>query len=314
MLIIHHWDTDGITSAALMIKILNLDNFVNITPPIGNFEFDDRISSEIEKSESVCVLDLNLPHEVENVKDKDVLFIDHHIQKNINRPNIKQINPVLDGKEFPSASFVVSDHYSYWDYLSALGAIGDIGDKAFAIPKVKKLLDSESINKEEALKLVNLIDSNYIIMDRTAVEKAVNTVIELSPRDLLNYEEWNKNLDSINGEIQKAIDGMETISVKNGNIAYIEYENPFNIISKIARKTVWDLGYDGAIVVNKDFHGDAQLYFRISSNMADKIDVPNIIKSMKNRGYNVGGKKEVLGCICKKEDVNTAIELIHNHL
>ena len=90
MLIIHHWDTDGITSAALMIKILNLDNFVNITPPIGNFEFDDRISSEIEKSESVCVLDLNLPHEVENVKDKDVLFIDHHIQKILIAPTLNK--------------------------------------------------------------------------------------------------------------------------------------------------------------------------------------------------------------------------------
>ncbi|XRO76114.1 DHH family phosphoesterase [Methanocaldococcus sp. 10A] len=290
MLIIHHWDTDGITSAALTVKALNLEDFVNVSPPIGEFRFDDRINKYIEKYEKIYILDLNLPQEVENI-NKETIFIDHHIQKRIENPNIRQINPVLDGKDFPSASFVVSDYFSFWNCLSALGAVGDIGEKAFNIPKVKKLLDIAYINKIEALKLVNLIDSNYITMNRNAVEKAVNVVIEMEPKELLEYEEWNKNLGLINEEIQKAIDNIEVMNTKNAKIAYIEFKSPFNIISKVARKTVWDLEYDGAIVVNKDFHGNAQVYFRISSKMTDKIRVIDIIENLRNKKFNIGEKK-----------------------
>ncbi len=64
-LIIHHWDTDGITSAALLIKALELDEFRNMSPPIGEFRFDDRIRKAIEHAERVYILDLNLPYDVE---------------------------------------------------------------------------------------------------------------------------------------------------------------------------------------------------------------------------------------------------------
>ncbi|EHP86154.1 DHH family phosphoesterase [Methanotorris formicicus] len=309
MLIIHHWDADGITSAALTVKALNLEDFVNITPPIGEFRFDDRIKKYIEKAEKIYVLDLNLPQEVEDI-EKETIFIDHHIQKKIKNPYVKQINPVLDGKDFPSASFVVSEYFSNWDYLSALGAVGDIGERAFNIPKVLELLNLEGIGKEDALKLVQLIDSNYIIMDRESVEKAVKVVLELEPKEILEYEEWNKNLEKINDAIENAI---SNIKVKEG-FAFIEFESKFNIISKVARKVVWEMSYDGAIVVNKDFHGKAQIYFRISPNLVDKIKMNDIINTLKTKGFNAGGKKDVLGCILEKDDVDEVLKIINEYL
>ncbi|WP_456374751.1 DHH family phosphoesterase [Methanocaldococcus sp.] len=310
MLIIHHWDTDGITSAALTVKALNLEDFVNVSPPIGEFRFDKRIDKYIEKyNNKIYVLDLNLPQEVENIT-KETIFIDHHIQKKIKNPNVKQINPVLDGKDYPSASFVVSEYFSIWNYLSALGAIGDIGEKAFSISKVKKLLDIANINKKEALKLVNLIDSNYIVMERNEVENAVKVILNLEPKDLLEYEKWNKNLDKINDAIEEAISNME---IKN-RIAFIEFKSKFNIISKVARKVVWRMGYDGAVVVNEDFNGKAQIYFRISSNLINKINMTELIQTLKNKNYNVGGKKDVLGCICEKDDINEVLKIINSYL
>ncbi|MCQ6254480.1 DHH family phosphoesterase [Methanocaldococcus sp.] len=309
MLIIHHWDTDGITSAALTVKALNLEDFVNVSPPIGEFRFDKRIDKYIEKYNKIYVLDLNLPQEVENIT-KETIFIDHHIQKKIKNPNVKQINPVLDGKDYPSASFVVSEYFSIWNYLSTLGAIGDIGEKAFSISKVKKLLDIANINKKEALKLVNLIDSNYIVMERNEVENAVKVILNLEPKDLLEYEKWNKNLEKINNAIEEAISNME---IKN-RIAFIEFKSKFNIISKVARKVVWRMGYDGAVVVNEDFNGKAQIYFRISSNLINKINMTELIQTLKNKNYNVGGKKDVLGCICEKDDINEVLKIINSYL
>ncbi|WP_461863374.1 DHH family phosphoesterase [Thermococcus sp.] len=309
MLLIHHWDTDGIASAALVAKALGLEDFTNLSPPIGEFRFDGRIRKAIEKANKIYVLDLNLPHEVENL-EKEVIFIDHHIQPRIRNPKVRQINPALEGNDAPSASFVVSSYFSLWNAWSALGAIGDIGDRAFEIPKVGEFLKKEGLTEKEALRLVQLIDSNYIVMERESVEKAVEILLSSTLRELLEYEPWIENAEAIEKAIQDAFSNVEL----KGNFAFIEFTSPFNIISKIARKAVWEAGYEGAIVVNRDFHGKGQIYFRISSNLKERINMGDIISALKSRGFNAGGKSEVLGCVCERDRIGEALEIINAHL
>ncbi|NJE08909.1 DHH family phosphoesterase [Thermococcus sp. M39] len=306
MLIIHHWDTDGITSAALVAKALSLEEFENLTLPIGEFRFDERIRNAIEKADKIYVLDLNLPSEVEGIS-KETIFIDHHIQPRIQNPKVKQINPALNGEYVPSASFVVSQYFGIWNEWTALGALGDIGKKALEIPKVRELL---TINTEEALRLVQLIDSNYVVMDREGVEKAVKVLLTHNLRELLEYEPWVKKAEAIEKTINDAIGSLE---LRDG-FAFITFESPFNVISKVARKAVWELGYKGAVVVNRDFHGKAQIYFRISPELADKVDMGKIISLLKEKGFNAGGKREVLGCICEKSKADEVLEIINAHL
>ncbi len=307
MLIIHHWDTDGITSAALVAKALDLEEFENLSPPIGEFRFDERIRNAIEKADKIYILDLNLPNEVEGIS-KETVFIDHHIQPKIENPKVKQINPALNGEYAPSASFVVSQYFGIWNEWTALGALGDIGKKALEIPKIRELLTG--LTDDEALRLVQLIDSNYVVMDREGVEKAVEVLLTHSLKELLEYEPWVKKAEAIERTINDAIGSLE---LRDG-FAFITFESPFNVISKVARKAVWELGYRGAVVVNRDFHGKAQIYFRISPKLVEKIDMGGIIFALKESGFNAGGKREVLGCICEKSKVDEVLEIINAHL
>ena len=306
MLIIHHWDTDGITSAALVAKALGLEEFENLSPPIGEFRFDERIRRAIEKADIIYVLDLNLPEEVEEIR-KETIFIDHHIQAKIENPKVKQINPALNGEYAPSASFVVSQYFGIWNELTSLGALGDIGKRALEIPKVRKLL---TINTEEALRLVQLIDSNYVVMDRGGVEKAVKVLLTYDIKELLEYEPWIRKAEAIEKTINDAIGSLD---LREG-FAFITFESPFNVISKVARKVVWELGYRGAVVVNRDFHGKAQIYVRISPELAGKMDMGEIIFALRKKGFNAGGKREVLGCICEKSKVDEALEVVNTYL
>ena len=306
MLILHHWDTDGITSAALVTKALGLEEFENLSPPIGEFRFDERIRKAIEKADIIYVLDLNLPEEVEEIR-KETIFIDHHIQAKIENPKVKQINPALNGEYAPSASFVVSQYFGIWNELTALGALGDMGRKAFEIPKVRELL---TINTEEALRLVQLIDSNYVVMDRGGVEKAVKVLLTYDIKELLEYEPWIRKAEAIEKTINDAIGSLD---LREG-FAFITFESPFNVISKVARKVVWELGYRGAVVVNRDFHGKAQIYVRISPELAGKMDMGEIIFALRKKGFNAGGKREVLGCICEKSKVDEALEVVNTYL
>ncbi|MFA4662871.1 DHH family phosphoesterase [Pyrococcus kukulkanii] len=304
--IIHHWDTDGITTAAIVAKALNIE-LHNLTPPIGEYSFDERIWSAISRAERVYVVDLNVPQEVERIK-VETIFIDHHIQPRIKNPLVRQINPALEGKQYPSASLVASEYLNFWNAWSALGAVGDIGARAFNDPLVKKLLKQEGLTEREALRLAELIDSNYISMDRKGVEEAVKVLLENPIKELLSYEPWVKKAERIRAEIEEAISGVEV----KGGMAFLEFESDLNIISKIARKLVWDLGYDVALVVNRNFHGKAQVYLRISPGA--NIDVTGITKELRKRGFNAGGKKEVIGCICERDEVEDVLEIVTRSL
>ena len=308
-LIIHHWDTDGITSAALLVKALKLEEFTNMTAPIGEFRFDERLWNAIERAERLYVLDFNVPNEVEKVRVR-TLFIDHHSQGRIKNPLVEQVNPSLDGKHYPSCSLVVSEHFGIFNAWTALGALGDVGERAFELKAVRELLREEGLSKGEALRLVELIDSNYITMDREAVEKAVGVLLSHDVRELLEYGPWVKKAEAIRKAIEETVSRVEE---RNG-LAFVRFRSPYNIISKVARKLVWEMDYRGAVVINEDFHGKAQLYFRLAPEEARRFDMKSLIERVRETGANAGGKGEVLGCICKREKVEEVLSIIESQL
>ncbi len=314
-LIVHHWDTDGICSASLVASILEYlgESWKNLTPPIGLYEFDDRIWREIEGATDVFVVDLNVPEIVQRI-DRKVIFIDHHVQPKILKHNVEHVNPIIEGsseKEYPSASWVVSDYFSLWSYLSTLGAIGDVGRRVFDWnKKAMELLAEYGLKKEDGMKLSSLIDSNYVVMDRRGVEYAVRVILESEPKELLENERWLRNLSRIEREVWRALNNVE----RSKKFTKIEFKSNLNIISKVARKAVWVMGYDVVLAVNRGFGEDGQIYLRINPKLAGSIDIPKIIEELKSRGFNVGGKREVLGLVCPKERIDEAVRIIEGLL
>jgi len=314
-IIIHHWDTDGICSAAIVAMVLEKkgESWVNYTLQIGKFEFDKRVAKEIKEADTVYIVDLNMPEAVEKLSQR-VIFIDHHIQKRITNPNIKQVNPIISGKsekEFPSATWVVSHHFSIWNYLSALGAVGDVGSSIFDWPigkKVEELLNKEGLSKDDAVRLVSLLDSNYIAMDRQSVEEAVSVILNSNPKDLLENRKWNHNVGRIGKEIERAFSGLNA----NGRFAEIEFESDFNIVSYVARKAVWEMDFDAALVVNRNFNGRSQVYLRIKPRT--NYNIPKIINKLKASGFNAGGKKEVFGVVCPKSRLEEVLSIIKSEI
>lgn len=308
MLIIHHWDTDGICSAAKLIKELKPETYTNLSPDIGDFSFSERIREAMKDHDDVYVVDLNLPGEVKN-SEKKIRFMDHHIQERIENPLVEQVNPLVEGGDpgdFPSCSVVLSEHLSSWDLLSALGAIGDIGLKALDDPRVREQVDKSGLTSKQAEKIVSLIDSNYLAVDLDSVEKAVSEVLELEPRKMLDHPEWNRKLSDIEKTIEETIESRKDV----GDFCYMDMTTPYNVISKLARKAVWEMGYAGALVVNRDFHGKGQTYLRINTETAERMDMASIISRLKEMGINAGGKKEVVGSVYPKERVDEVLSLL----
>jgi hypothetical protein len=315
-LLIHHWDTDGICSAALLINFLkNLDNSIFVTNrsgQLGLYWLDDKEIDEIVNGNysAIAIVDYNIPAlYIKKLQDKThcpILFFDHHKQVKIS--DIFHYNPLLDGaseSEFPSTSWVISQFLGRsTDFLALLGAVGDRETLIKECPAVWQELNTWSqsykLPFEDFLLIARLLDTNYMMGDIKEVEAAVPFVAANSnnPAAVLNNKKWQENLRLIDQEIKTQL--------KKPNV----YEDrwllakrictKYNIISTVTRKLVWEDKCHIALVMNEEGpSGYSQIYVR--NNLG--LDFTGIIKTAKREGFSVGGKQDVVGILCPKAKV-----------
>ena len=151
-----------------------------------------------------------------------------------------------------------------------------------------------------------LIDSNYKIGDKIAVEKAPHVLLKYkSLKDILKNEKWNNNLSilekEINLQLNKPVEERKNIIIKKIN-------SPYNIISTLTRKIAWESQKD-ILVVNNGFSKESdQIYIRSNKNLE------NLISNGKSLGYRCGGKKEVMGAVVTKDKTDFFVKLILEYL
>jgi single-stranded DNA-specific DHH superfamily exonuclease len=313
-LLIHHWDTDGICSAKLLIETLKEKIVVNKTPTLGNYFLTDDELQQCKGFDFIIVADMSLPED--NIKtlaeDAEVFIFDHHLGKVIKE--VFHYNPVIKGEnpdDYPSASWIVNDYLNNPVNLYALlGIIGDHEQKIKNNQKfydlINKFCEQNNLVFDDLLQMAYLLDTSYKMGDKTAVEQAPHVLLKVtSPNEILNNHTWSNNLTMLNNEIKKQIDApsdeIDGIIMKKINTTY-------NIISTVTRRIAWGSGKN-TIVVNTGFFNDKdQIYLRSLK------DAQPIIQRGKDLGFKCGGKKEVLGAIVPKEKTDFFITEILDFL
>ncbi len=300
-IVVHHWDADGISSAAILMR--ERGRMPVFTPPIGEFRFDPRVESGVYSSKLTYFVDLNMPSDVLGLVERGLLkkavFIDHHIQDPISHEKIVYHNPLERGEVYPSASFVVSELFNHTSYLTVLGAAGDVGERLFEIEgfaeKAEKILESEGISRKDLLRAVKLIDSNYITLDRYGVEEAVFFLHTAEFDDVLGREEWIEKAEEVEQDVEKAVSSAKI----SGDVTFAFFYSPNAVISKVARELVWRRGAKVCVAVNRGFNGKYQLYVRLSRGDERMKELARRLKAL---GINAGGKAEVVGSVFEADE------------
>jgi single-stranded DNA-specific DHH superfamily exonuclease len=309
-LLIHHWDTDGICSAKLLLERLSGKDIDNKIPEIGNYYLTDEEVEKYSKYHYVIVADMTLTEDNINklAKHAKVMVFDHHLGKVYE--NAFHHNPVIKGEnpdDYPSASWIVNDFLGNDVNLFAiLGIIGDHEQKIKNNVRFTKIIDDfcekNNLTFKDLHNMVYLLDTNYKIGKKEAVEQAPHILLKIeNAEEITKNQTWNQNLKNINSEMEKILNdsGNET-----DGIIIKKMDTPYNIISTVTRRVAWDSGKN-TVVINTGFFDDRdQIYMR------GKKDAAPIIQRGKDLGFKCGGKKEVLGAIVPKDKSESFIEEI----
>jgi len=310
ILLLHHWDTDGVCSARLLLEALSGKTIETRTPILGNYYLTDEELHTYASYTCIIIVDMALPKDqiLTLAQHVPIVIFDHHLQEEI--PEVYHYNPISKGASsdrFPSASWIINQFFENPINLYAL--LGVLGDHEQRIKKntlfsqyIQGFCHVNHLSFDDLLRMVYLIDSNYKLGDRTAVEQIPQFLLtHNTPQDILTHPDWNRNLIRLEQEITHQ---LETPGEEQNNVIVKTINTPYNIISTITRKLAWDHNKD-AVVVNTGFFSDRdQIYVRSKKNMKPLIAIG------KKLGFKAGGKQEVLGAIVPKEKTDSFLQEI----
>jgi single-stranded DNA-specific DHH superfamily exonuclease len=309
VLLIHHWDTDGICSAALLLEYLGREDIKTWTPQLGTFYLTDDHISLAQKFDNVIICDMALPaSNVERIAEKPkVTIIDHHHQDHIT--GITHINPLAkgaDGNNYPSTTWVIKEKLNLPVSLKiVLGFVGDREQKIKDNPRfweiTQTLLEKEGISFDEVLTLVYRIDSSYKVGKRESVMKAPHQVRSYNSKsDIMANNEWEQNLVKLDEKLNQLL--TEPPKVIRG-VQVKRLDTPYAIISQVTRRLAWGTGKDTVVVNTGFFEEEDQLYSR-----SNTVDMHELIEKAKEYGFNAGGKTDVIGAIIPKTKTEQFLE------
>ncbi len=309
ILIIPHWDTDGLCSGALILEQIGERKAETWTPLLGTFYLSDAQIDYAKSFDNVIICDMALP--ARNVREiaesANVIMFDHHHQDPIE--GITHINPVAygaSGSDYPSNTWVIKKKLGLPMKLYVLlGFIGDREQKIKDNPPfwalVQEYMKENNVSFDELLELVYRIDSSYKVGDRDSVAEAPHLLRVYKTReDILGNKKWEKNLENLELKLEKVL--AEAPEMVDG-VQLKRLDTPFAIISQVTRRLAWGSGKDTVVVNTGFFEDQDQMYSR-----SQTVDYHDLISRAKELGFNAGGKKDVIGAIIPKNMTESFLE------
>ncbi|NLB35549.1 MAG: DHH family phosphoesterase, partial [Elusimicrobia bacterium] len=155
ILIFHHWDTDGISSGALVADFIQSIGDYQIDfvyPDVGTFEISlgKNVKIPSEKYAAGFLLDYSVPPEdillLQNRLEAPLIVFDHHLKLAPDKDEVLYINPVARGEHgtsWPATTLVVTEGLGLNpSNYTLLGIARDYGHKLLksyidSFPKIK---------------------------------------------------------------------------------------------------------------------------------------------------------------------------------
>jgi oligoribonuclease NrnB/cAMP/cGMP phosphodiesterase (DHH superfamily) len=328
-LIIHHWDADGVCSAAILSDYLADSTVETRTPPIGTYHLGSEIL-DLSKThwDSILVADIDIPKsellELKESSGSKLFIFDHHITDLPSEPPEGYFHPSMIGikvEKYPSSTWLITHLLKLpHTLLSILGAIGDRGPKIVEEEplgaEIQNYLIQSKLTMTQTTRILDLLESNYRLGETEFVQRAVQELRKnkRDPDRLLTNVTWQENAQ----RLEKEIDAQSKMPVldRQDRVRVQRVNSKCDIVSALGRKLAWGGECGIAVVLNTGFlENYDQLYIREGTK---PFNAYRLIAMARNRGYSAGGKTEVAGIVVPKRDTTSflgeVLDLLGNEL
>lgn len=316
ILVVHHWDTDGLASAALILRYAQLHQWETsielLCPQINNYFLTPAEIDSIRAAhhDAIVTVDLNFPlSTIEALESLNVpVFVfDHHAQTaNIHRPGVQNV-------EYPGCSMLINDYLMMPLSLTAvLGAVGDqeerVAQRTAFYPQVEQMMKECTLTLAQMIHLTKLIDANYVFHDTQGMRRAVDLLIDGDASRIASEPDFVAALTKLSDEIMRVT--ALPVSEPKPRIKMLHIDSDASIISEVTRALSKRFPND-IIITDQSHKEQGNIYVRRASA---SVDLSFIADDARKRGYNAGGKSEVTGIILPTEDIAAYREWIINAL
>ncbi len=314
VLLIHHWDTDGLASAALMQQYISdhsAESTVTLYHPTINLYFlTDAQYQWIEQHrfDLIICVDLNFPPDVFerlHTMSPHLFVFDHHVQtEELHLPGAQDAS-------YPGASQLIADQLLL--PISVTSVLGMIGDQEDALqqwekfyPMVEQVIKETGITFDALHRLAKLLDTMYIVGDDEGLAYAVG-LLRGNPQDAAHDQRLLDAELKISSEKNAALSQeMEDVSCGTSTkIFFQEIEAQANIISEVTRARAKQFPNDVIMTTHHIGSDFANVYVR---TRRQDIDLTPLVTFARKQGFNAGGKKEVVGTILPQEQLEEYVD------
>lgn len=263
--IISHFDTDGITSATIMISTLKkLDKKFSVKIVKS---LDEQFIKKLPKDKIILFLDL-ASGSIEHIKEsnlREVFIIDHHeINSEILPANIRMINPQLNNKEKISSSGLtylfckeINKDFKELAKLAVLGMIGDCLEKEIDF-------------------------LNHGILEESGVQKKRGLLIYPSTRPINRVLEYSSNpyIPEVTGNIKGVLELLRETGLTPDKG---KYKSLIELNEKEMEKLTTAILLRNAKIKSKELIGDIFL-IKMFNKLEDARDLSAIINACSRSG------------------------------
>ncbi len=319
IVLIHHWDVDGLASAALIFQFAQQHRIIStielFTPTVNNYFLNESEFIAIQQAapDAIVVVDYNIP--LDNIERLEqiaplVFVFDHHVQTaGINRPGLQDTN-------YPGCSMLVSDYLMQPLSIAAvLGMVGDqeelIQERTDFYPSVEQMMTEHQLTFDQIMRLTKLLDTSYIVDDTAALRHSIDLIRKhclqsAEPRAVLNDPQLLQQETKIKKDFDNEVVNKNFCSLQNGHVLYYQLTTPFSLISEVTRALARK--YPNQIIITSQQRGaQASLYVR---SRISGIDLTPVVDAARAHGFNAGGKPEVAGVVLPSAQVEQFVEEI----
>ncbi len=306
--VVHHWDADGLASAAIIERYLRKWKGVitYAVPEIGEYS-SDAVSPPPQPVDEFVLVDYGIPSEeiakIGGAVGREPIIFDHHASGVKGRGKCNPISYGNGWEDWSATAVVIAEAAGIrpegWKELAALAVYGDVGfEGLMRKPHLLSATFRAGLRVEELEKAARYVNSCYRAVDYACIDIAREELTEGGVQAVLRNGYLAAKETEVCAEVDRGVNvALSSAEVVGRGITIYRARLKAYIVSAVGRRLSKILGNGVAVLVA---YVEPMKRWYLYARSQDRV-IRDAIHALRNAGYGAGGKDKVVSTPCVED-------------